>query len=91
METILALQAYLQASETTIDVVLALFFGWVSFMLIGYLIEQRISKDEQDVQKQFDWEWIIFKMETLFYTLFYLLLSATIVLSIEIFTRHKGN
>lgn len=45
METILALQAYLQASETSIDVVLALFFGWVSFMLIGYLIEQHINKD----------------------------------------------
>lgn len=56
MKTILALQAYLQASETSIDVVLALFFGLIALMITGYLIEQRISKDEQDVQKQFDWE-----------------------------------
>lgn len=56
METILALQAYLQASETSIDVVLALFFGLVSLMITGYLIEHRISKDEKDVQNQFDWE-----------------------------------
>lgn len=56
MENILALQAYLQASETSIDVVLALFFGLIALMITGYLIEQRISKDERDVQKQFDWE-----------------------------------
>ena len=56
MDTILTLQAYLQASETSIDVVLALFFGLISLITTGYLIEQRISKDEQDVQKQFEWE-----------------------------------
>lgn len=56
MKTILALQAYLQASGTSVDVVLALFFGLITLMITGYLIEQRISKDEQDVQKQFDWE-----------------------------------
>lgn len=56
MNTILALQAYIQASETSIDVVLALFFGLVALMITGYLIEQRISENEQDVQKQFDWE-----------------------------------
>lgn len=56
MESILALQAYLQASETSIDVVLALFFGLTSLVITGYLIEQRISKDEQDAQKSFDWE-----------------------------------
>lgn len=56
METILAIQAYLQASETTIDVVLALLFGLMSLMITGYLIEQRISKDEQDVKNKFDWD-----------------------------------
>ena len=45
METILTLQAYLQASGTTIDVVLALFFGLMSLMITGYLIEQHIDKD----------------------------------------------
>lgn len=45
METILALQAYLQASETSIDVVLALFFGLTSLMITGYLIKQHINKD----------------------------------------------
>lgn len=56
MNTILTLQAYLQASGTSIDVVLALFFGLISLMITGYLIEHRISKDEQDAKKQFDWE-----------------------------------
>ena len=56
METILNLQAYLQASGTSIDVILALFFGLMSLVITGYLIEQRISKDEQDAKKQFDWE-----------------------------------
>lgn len=56
METIPALQAYLQASGTSIDVIIALFFGLISLMGAGYLIEQRISKDEQDAKKQFDWE-----------------------------------
>jgi hypothetical protein len=45
MTTILALQAYLQASGTSIDVVLALFFGLISLMTTGYLIEQHINKD----------------------------------------------
>ena len=56
MKTILDLQAYLQASETSIDVILALFFGLIALIITGYLIEQRINKDEQDAQKQFDWE-----------------------------------
>lgn len=45
METILALQAYLQASETSVDVILALLFGLMSLMITGYLIEQHINKD----------------------------------------------
>lgn len=45
MNTILSLQAYLQASETSIDVVLALSFGLMSLMITGYLIEQHINKD----------------------------------------------
>lgn len=56
METILTIQAYLQASGTSIDVILALLFGLMSLIITGYLIEQRISKDGQDVQKQFDRE-----------------------------------
>ena len=56
MSIILAIQAYLQASGTSIDVVLALLFGLMSLIITGYLIEQRISKDEQDAKKQFDWE-----------------------------------
>ena len=56
MDIILTLQAYLQASGTSIDVILALLFGVMSLMITGYLIEQRISKDEQDAKKQFDWE-----------------------------------
>lgn len=45
METILTLQAYLQASGTSIDVVLALLFGLMSLLFTGYLIEQHINKD----------------------------------------------
>ena len=56
MEIILALQSYLQASETSIDAVLALFFGLMSLVITGYLIEQRISKDEQGSKNQFDWD-----------------------------------
>ena len=56
MDVILTLQDYLQASGTTIDVVLALLFGLMSLMITGYLIEHRISKDEKDVKKQFDWD-----------------------------------
>lgn len=56
MNTILTLQAYLQASGMSIDVILALFFGLISLMATGYLIEQHINKDERDTKKQFDWE-----------------------------------
>lgn len=56
METILTLQAYLQASGTSINVIIALFFGLISLMGAGYLIEQHINKDEQDAKNQFDWE-----------------------------------
>lgn len=45
MDVILTLQAYLQASETSIDVVLALLFGLMSLMITGCLIEQHINKD----------------------------------------------
>ena len=46
MSTILTLQAYLQASGTSIDVVLALLFGLISLMTTGYLIEQHIAEME---------------------------------------------
>ena len=45
MKSILALQSYLQASGTSIDVVLALVFGLMPLMITGYLIEQHINKD----------------------------------------------
>lgn len=45
MNTILTLQAYLQASGTSIDVILALLFGLMSLIITGYLIEQHINKD----------------------------------------------
>ncbi len=45
MNVILTLQAYLQASGTSIDVVLALLFGLMSLIITGYLIEQHINND----------------------------------------------
>lgn len=39
MEIILTLQSYLQASETSIDHILAMIIALVVLMIVGYLVE----------------------------------------------------
>lgn len=56
LDSIYAIQAYLQASGISIDVILALFFSLISLIGAGYLIAQHINKEERDATNQFDWD-----------------------------------
>lgn len=50
LELIYAIQAKIAAEGTSIDNILALFFGWVVLILVGYLVEchnsEKLGKGE---------------------------------------------
>ena len=44
LDFIYTMQSYLIEQGTSIDTIIALFFGLVGFMLAGYLIESELNK-----------------------------------------------
>ena len=44
LELIYNVQAYLAEQGTSINTIVALFFGLIAFMLTGYLIESELNK-----------------------------------------------
>ena len=47
LELIYNVQAYLIEQGTSINTIIALFFGLIAFMLAGYLIESEINKSNK--------------------------------------------
>ena len=47
LELIYNVQAYLIEQGTSINTIVALFFGLIAFMLTGYLIESEINKSNK--------------------------------------------